>query len=186
MKVLVRVLIALSSLAVFPVALFADAFMYYIKAPGVSDSLMAHLSVKQLIEFLANHPSGASELLETFKPIMPYVIIFAILFVLTLLSALAIFIIDVVAYNPKAIHHIAWIGVGCFVAANLVFYALSNVLEGGAIALGAVFGNTLIDTVSGVEYSVFMTAGIRFVSTFLVAISFINMGMYAEAKKKKD
>ena len=186
MKVLSRILIAVTSLAVLPVAFFADAFIYYIEAPGVEDSLMEQLSVKQLIELLVNNPNGADELLQIFKPVMPYAIAFAILFVLTLLSAVVIFVINIVSYNPKVIRRIAWLGIGCFFVAILLFYGLSKVIEKGAVALGSVLGNSFIDTVSGVEYNVAMTLGVKFVSTLLFAIILINMGAYIEAKKKKS
>ncbi|MBQ2775795.1 MAG: hypothetical protein IJF40_07920 [Clostridia bacterium] len=180
MKILGRVLTAIFSFAVFPWAFFVGAFRYYVVTPE-EVYFPDNLSIKQLIELLVNNPNSADELSQTFKLIMPYAIAFAVLFVLTLLSAATIFVMSIVSYKRKAIQCIAWIGIALFFVANLVFFGLSDVILENSIDLGMVLGNTFGDTTGGAEYHVFMTDGIRFISKFLLVTTFANI----EPKKKK-
>ena len=175
-----RVLTAIFSFAVFPLAFFMGAFRHYVITPG-EVYFPDDLSIKQLIENLVNNPNSADELLQIFNLTKPYAIAFVVLFVLTLLSAATIFVISIVSYKRKAIHCIAWLGMSCFFVANLLFFEISDVILNNSIDLGAAFGNNISDVTGGAEYHVYMTDGIRFISKALLVTAFVNI----EPKKKK-
>lgn len=166
MKYFYKAVMAVLSLAVFPVFFFLP--LIRLKFSGnlakminnvLKEPLPNNLSVAKIIDVVnklkAEYPTiGSAKIWENEKlaPIKTYLIIFIILLAVALILALLIFIFAVFTKKRLPVTMFSILGLVCSLSLNPVFEAIAKPFMTGKISLGSLIGISLANLLGSVSY----------------------------------
>lgn len=193
MKIVDRIVSALLSLAVIPAAIFAPMlhWIYQIMGYDIVNSLLdgklteagdtgitednysLYALYNQLKSFGVDFKellSGNSEINPMVEPIIPYVKMTVIFFIVALLIAFAAGIVSVVSNAKKTQMVLGACGIGSLIGMMISFNKFASPIVAGNITLGTLFNLPIISFIANVDTLNLSTAWVLMVMLFAALI----------------
>lgn len=212
MKIVDRVVSALLSLAVIPVAIFVPIihWIYQILGYDIINSLLDgkladaadtgmtedNLSLYTLYDTLTGFGidfkemfSGANEINSAVEPIIPYVKMTGAFLILTLLIALAACIVSIVSNAKKTQMLLGLCGIGSLIGMIVSFNKVASPILAGDITLGSIFNIPLVSFITKIHALNLSTAWvimlILFAALVLWSFSYVLTSDKENSSKKQ-
>lgn len=212
MKIVDRIVSALLSLAVIPVAIFAPLlhWVYQIMGYDIVNSLLGgkltdaadtgmtednyslYALYNQLKSFGVDFKelfAGNSEINPAVEPIIPYIKMTAVFLIVTLLIALAACIVSIVSNAKKTQMILGACGIGSLIGMMVSFNKLASPIVAGDITLGSIFDIPAISYITKVHALNLSSAWVFMVMLFaaliLWSLSYILTGDKENTIKKQ-